>query len=208
MMALSWAYNIRLVDNDGKTREGATQPISTALRRQRRRAADSDNYPLYEEDHFRLRQSISALIRWAHTIFAYYRCSQSGVATSPSSNRLKRRNGLSIFSLLDSWTLTHMFLILVTVTASDERVQVALPAHRAFIREQLDAGTLLLTGMKREDLGETKGGMMLFRAANRSDLSALLRNDAFFRDGIADYAITAFRPSLAADGLEALLEPA
>ena len=100
-----------------------------------------------------------------------------------------------------------MFLILITMTASADRVQAALTAHRAFIRDQLDAGTLLLTGLKREDRGETTGGMMLFRAANRAELSTLLLNDAFFCEGIANYAITEFRPSLAADGLEALLEP-
>lgn len=101
-----------------------------------------------------------------------------------------------------------MFLILITVTASAEHVQAALPAHRAFIRDQLSAGALLMTGLKREDRGETKGGMMLFRADSRADLGALLLNDPFVRDGLATYAITEFLPSLVGNGLEALLESA
>ncbi|KNX39582.1 hypothetical protein VV01_18075 [Luteipulveratus halotolerans] len=93
-----------------------------------------------------------------------------------------------------------MFVLDVTYPAGPEAVDPHLEAHRAWLREQYAAGTLLASGRKEP----RTGGIILARAADRASVERLIEGDPFTRAGVAAYAITEFAPTMTAPELEHL----
>ena len=95
-----------------------------------------------------------------------------------------------------------MFIVNLSYIKPLDTVDRHLPEHKDFLLEQYAKGVFIASGRK---IPRT-GGIILARAESRKELLMILEKDPFIKDGIADYEITQFAPSLIAEGLEALKE--
>ncbi|HET8611274.1 MAG TPA: YciI family protein [Sphingomonas sp.] len=92
-----------------------------------------------------------------------------------------------------------VFLISLTYKKSLEEVDRLLDAHIAWLKQGYAEGLLLASGRK-----QPRTGGMLIACGARDAVEALLADDPFRREGIADYAITEVSFTMVAPGLEAL----
>ncbi|GHD64164.1 YciI family protein [Jeongeupia chitinilytica] len=93
-----------------------------------------------------------------------------------------------------------MFVILVEYLRPLDEIDALVPAHRAFLKTQYDAGIFLLSGPQVP----RTGGVILARGLSREALEALTRQDPFHLAGAARYQIVEFAPNLSADALSFL----
>ncbi|MGE4552879.1 MAG: YciI family protein [Desulfovibrionaceae bacterium] len=93
-----------------------------------------------------------------------------------------------------------MFIIDVTYTVPLQTVDAHLPAHIAFLKEQMAAGIFLASGRKTP----REGGIILARGLSRPELDALLERDPFQIHKVADYRVTEVGLNNFAPGFEVL----
>ena len=93
-----------------------------------------------------------------------------------------------------------MFLILLSYQKPLAEVDAFVAEHLSFLEQHYASGHFLLSGRKEP----RSGGVILANAASRTEVEALVRLDPFHREGIAEYEIIEFLPSMAAAGLEHL----
>jgi uncharacterized protein YciI len=67
------------------------------------------------------------------------------------------------------------FVVNYRYAVSPDEQAVIRPAHRAFLAEQLEKGTLLAAGA----LGNFVGALLIFKATDEAELAALLDNDPY-----------------------------
>jgi uncharacterized protein YciI len=84
-----------------------------------------------------------------------------------------------------------VFVLTLTYTAPLERIDALLPAHRRWLDEHYAAGTFLASGPRNP----RDGGVILARGRSQADLVALVREDPFAQEEVADYAIVEFQPT-------------
>ncbi|CAG4923503.1 YciI family protein [Paraburkholderia saeva] len=89
-----------------------------------------------------------------------------------------------------------MYVINLTYTASLDRVDDALDAHRAFLGQQFDAGVFIAAGPK---LPRT-GGIILAARIERERLDAILASDPFAQQQLATYTVEQFKVTWLAPG--------
>ena len=90
-----------------------------------------------------------------------------------------------------------MYVVNITYTASLDRIDDALEAHRAFLGQQFDAGVFIAAGPK---LPRT-GGIILAVRIDRERLDAILATDPFAQQQLATYAVEEFKATRLAPGL-------
>ncbi|WP_319471055.1 YciI family protein [uncultured Pseudodesulfovibrio sp.] len=95
-----------------------------------------------------------------------------------------------------------MFIVTLTYVVSLETVDSYLDEHIAFLKQQYAEGVFLASGRKVP----RTGGVILARSESEEKLNAVLEQDPFKRNGVAEYSVAEFVPSMTADGLEGLLE--
>ncbi len=95
-----------------------------------------------------------------------------------------------------------MFIVDLTYTVSLDVVDEHLEAHVAFLEAQYSAGIFVASGRKVP----RTGGVILAKAESIDALEVVLEQDPFKRNGLADYAVLEFVPSMTAARLEALQE--
>ncbi|WP_461209793.1 YciI family protein [Desulfocurvus sp. DL9XJH121] len=83
-----------------------------------------------------------------------------------------------------------MFIVTLTYKAPLETVDAHLEAHRAFLRAQYDCGMFLASGPRNPRVG----GVILARAESLEALMAVLAQDPFNSNQVADYDVTEFAP--------------
>lgn len=93
-----------------------------------------------------------------------------------------------------------MFLILLTYKKPLAEVDRFVAEHRTFLEQHYASGRFLLSGRKEP----RTGGVILATAGRRSDIEEVICRDPFHREGIADYDIVEFLPTMAAVPLEQL----
>lgn len=91
-----------------------------------------------------------------------------------------------------------IFLLVSRYTASRERVEELIPAHRSHL-ERLRADGLLLVSGRREPW---TGGAIVVRGT-REQAEAAVADDPFTRAGVAETEIVAVEPLFWAAGLDA-----
>src|SRR4051812_16140237 len=96
-----------------------------------------------------------------------------------------------------------MFLVLLNYIKPIDEVMQLAPEHREYAARQYAAGNFLLSGRKEP----RTGGLILARAENRAALEAILAEDPFQRERVAEYEIIEFLPMMSADWLTGLLPP-
>lgn len=90
-----------------------------------------------------------------------------------------------------------MYIVSLTYTASLERIDDALPAHRDYLDAQFAAGNFVAAGPKVP----RDGGVILASNMERARLDAILAADPFAEQGLAAYAVTEFKATRLAPGL-------
>ena len=94
-----------------------------------------------------------------------------------------------------------MFIVSLTYLAPLAEIDASLEAHRAFLDRHFAAGTFIASGPK---IPRT-GGVILATAEDRDTLMAVLAEDPFRREGLANYDVIEFSASRFADAVPELL---
>jgi len=95
-----------------------------------------------------------------------------------------------------------MFVVILTYTKPLAEVDAHLQAHRAWLKSQYDAGVFVASGRQSPPVG----GVILARGADRAALEKILAQDPFNSNGVAQYHVIQFTPSLTAPQFASLKE--
>ncbi len=90
-----------------------------------------------------------------------------------------------------------MYVIDLIYTASLDRIDDALEAHRAFLARQFEAGVFVAAGPKVP----RDGGIILAVRVERDKLDEILASDPFAQQNLARYEVTEFKTTRLAAGL-------
>lgn len=88
-----------------------------------------------------------------------------------------------------------MFIAILTYKKPLSEVDRFLQAHRDFLAEHYAAGDLITSGPQTPRIG----GVIMIKAADREAVNAIISQDPFSINGIADYQIVEFTPTLFCD---------
>jgi uncharacterized protein YciI len=87
-----------------------------------------------------------------------------------------------------------MFVIELTYTADLKDIDAHMKAHMAFLKKYYAAGNFLVSGRKIP----REGGIILATATSREAVEAIIREDPFHAQGLAEFRIIEFRASQSA----------
>lgn len=88
-----------------------------------------------------------------------------------------------------------MFITILKYKKPLEEVDRFLQAHRDFLARHYAAGNLIASGPRTPRIG----GVIMIKAAGSEAVDAIIAEDPFKINGIADYQIVEFTPTLFAD---------
>ena len=94
-----------------------------------------------------------------------------------------------------------MFVIELTYKVELAEIDAHMKAHMAFLNRQYAAGTFLVSGRKIP----REGGIILAVGESKERIEALMREDPFVREGLADVRVIEFRASQRAKNIDALI---
>ena len=92
-----------------------------------------------------------------------------------------------------------MFVIELVYKADLSQIDAAMKPHMAYLRKHYDAGTFVASGRKVP----RDGGIILAIGDDRDAIEAVVREDPFVAQGLADYRLIQFRASQRATDLPA-----
>ena len=95
-----------------------------------------------------------------------------------------------------------MFVIELIYRAALADIDANMAAHVAFLNKYYDAGNFLVSGRK---IPRT-GGVIVAIADSEQQIEAIIQNDPFVAQRLADYRIMQFRASQRATDLQARVE--
>lgn len=90
-----------------------------------------------------------------------------------------------------------MFVIELIYKADLAQIDAHMKPHMAFLRTHYDAGTFVMSGRKVP----RDGGVILATGDDRDATEAVIQQDPFVANGLAEYRIIQFRASQRADDL-------
>ena len=90
-----------------------------------------------------------------------------------------------------------MFIAILTYRKPLEEVDRFLQAHRDYLAEHYAAGDFIASGPQHPRIG----GVIMIKADNRADVDAIISQDPFNLNGIADYQIVEFNPTMPCDAV-------
>ncbi len=88
-----------------------------------------------------------------------------------------------------------MFIAILTYRKPLEEVDRFLQAHRDYLAEHYAAGDFITSGPQNPRIG----GVIMMKADNRADVDTIISQDPFNINGIADYQIVEFTPTMFCD---------
>lgn len=88
-----------------------------------------------------------------------------------------------------------MFIAILTYKKPLSEVDRFLAAHRQYLARHYEAGDLITSGPRRERVG----GVIVIKAHSLEAANAIIAEDPFNINGIADYQIVEFTPTLFAN---------
>ena len=96
-----------------------------------------------------------------------------------------------------------MFIAILTYKKPIEKVDRFLQAHRDYLAEHYAAGDFIASGPQTPRIG----GVIMIKADNREAVDSIIVQDPFNINGIADYQIVEFTPTMFLnDNLKNILE--
>ena len=84
-----------------------------------------------------------------------------------------------------------MFVIELTYKADLTEIDAHMAAHVVFLKKYYGAGNFLVSGRKIP----REGGIILAVGKTRQEIEAIMAEDPFFKEGLADFRIVEFRAS-------------
>lgn len=88
-----------------------------------------------------------------------------------------------------------MFIAILTYIKPLEEVDRNLQAHRDYLAEHYAAGDFIVSGPQ----GSRIGGVIMLKANNRAEVDIIISQDPFKINGIADYHVVEFTPTMFCD---------
>ncbi len=85
-----------------------------------------------------------------------------------------------------------MFIAILTYKRPLEEVDRYLQAHRDYLAEHYAAGDFIMSGPQSPRVG----GVVMIKAGGRYDVDAIIARAPFNINGIADYQIVEFTPTM------------
>ena len=85
-----------------------------------------------------------------------------------------------------------MFIAILTYKKPLSEVDKYLDAHRRYLAEHYAAGNFIASGPQTPRVG----GVIMIKAKNREAFEAFIRQGPFHMNGIADYQIVEFTPTM------------
>ena len=85
-----------------------------------------------------------------------------------------------------------MFIAILTYKKPLEEVDRHLQAHRDYLAEHYAAGNFIASGPQTPRVG----GVIMMKADNREEANSIIAQDPFNINGIADYQIVEFTPTM------------
>ena len=85
-----------------------------------------------------------------------------------------------------------MFIAILTYKKPLEEVDRFLQAHREYLAEHYAAGDFIASGPQTPRVG----GVILMKAKSRAEINSIIEQDPFNINGIADYRIVEFTPTM------------
>jgi len=95
-----------------------------------------------------------------------------------------------------------MFVIELIYKADLKEIDAHMTAHVRFLKKYYASGNFLVSGRKIP----RDGGIILAVAKARSEIEAIIKEDPFCAQGLADFRIIEFRASQRADDIQARIE--
>ncbi len=93
-----------------------------------------------------------------------------------------------------------MYIINLQYTQPLEEVDALIDEHIEFLKRQYKKGIFIASGRK---IPRT-GGIILVRNISLEELDKIIAQDPFNINGVAEYSMTQFTPTMMAEGLEGL----
>lgn len=90
-----------------------------------------------------------------------------------------------------------LFVVDLTYVVPLDQVDPHREPHRAFLKTNYEAGLFVASGPKEP----RTGGIILAKAESRDAIEAVLQQDPFKLEGLAEYVVTEFNPVMIADGV-------
>ena len=90
-----------------------------------------------------------------------------------------------------------MFIAILTYKKPLGEVDRFLAAHREYLAEHYAAGDFITSGAQTPRIG----GVIMIKAENRTAVDAIIAKDPFNINGIADYQIVEFTPTMFCDDI-------
>lgn len=90
-----------------------------------------------------------------------------------------------------------MFIAILTYKKPLEEVDRFLAAHREYLAEHYAAGYFIASGPQTPRVG----GVIMIKADDRTVVDAIIAKDPFNINGIADYQIVEFTPTMFCDDI-------
>lgn len=95
-----------------------------------------------------------------------------------------------------------MFIAILSYKKSLEEVDRYLQAHRDYLAEHYAAGDIIMSGPRNPRIG----GVIMIKADSGEAVNAILSQDPFNINGIADYQVVEFTPTLfCSDSIKSIL---
>jgi uncharacterized protein YciI len=95
-----------------------------------------------------------------------------------------------------------MFVVELIYKAELAKIDAQMRAHMAFLRQHYTAGTFLVSGRKIP----RDGGVILAVGKSRDEIEAIMKDDPFCRQGLAEFRVIEFRASQRADDMPKRIE--
>lgn len=94
-----------------------------------------------------------------------------------------------------------MFIILLNYIKPIEAVEAVIPAHIEYLERYYRLDKFVLSGRK----SPRTGGVILCQAKDQDEVWAIIAEDPFYLEKVADYDVLEFLPTKAAAGLTRFL---
>ena len=95
-----------------------------------------------------------------------------------------------------------MFVIELSYKVDLEEIDAQMAAHVRFLKKYYASGNFLVSGRKIP----RDGGIILAVAKHRQDIEAIIKEDPFYEQRLADFRIIEFRASQRANDIQARIE--
>jgi uncharacterized protein YciI len=95
-----------------------------------------------------------------------------------------------------------MFVVELIYKGDLEEIDARMRAHMAFLKKHYAEGRFLISGRKIP----RDGGVILALGTSRDEIEAIMREDPFCKNGLADFRVIEFRASQRADDIPKRVE--